>query len=55
MESLLLTVTIVALVMIAYRIFRSERADGKEGLGMFAFKESIRKTSTRARGVKSDA
>jgi hypothetical protein len=38
MEVLLLTGTIFAVVLIAYRLFQSERPGGTPGLGLFSFK-----------------
>ncbi len=40
MESLLLTGVIYSFIWVAYRVFRSERAGGRRGLGLFSYKQA---------------
>ncbi len=46
MESLLLTGTVFAVILIAYRVFRSERPGGEPGLGLFGYKETMSRPQT---------
>ena len=50
MEALLLTAWVVGIVVLAYRVVVSERSDGGKGLGLFAFKSTIRNEKLARRG-----
>ena len=41
MEVLLLTGSIFAVILLAYRLCRSERPSGTPGLGLFSYKETL--------------
>lgn len=55
MEALLLVASICAVVMLAYRMYRSEQAKGDPGLGIFGFKETLGKARPQTRNGKPDA
>ena len=55
MEALLLVASVCAVVMLAYRVYRSEQAKGDPGLGIFGFREILGKTRPQPPNGKPDA
>ena len=55
MEALLLVASICAVIMLAFRMYRSELPKGDRSLGIFGFRESLGKARPKARTGKPDA
>jgi len=55
MEALLLTIWVLAVVLLAYRVSRYERSNGVDGMGWFAYKDTLNTRKPDAVKGKSSA
>jgi len=55
MEALLLTIWVFAVVLLAHRVSRYERSNGADGMGWFAYKDSLKTPKPDAAKGKRNA